>query len=224
MAAYWQEQLHYHVTKSQLSAWNSTLYGMNTRFSWGKGTLRWFLESSWLATQVIMTLVWYNPDPTCLAPQKCGVHFIGRQNSQLIRSHMAMTTLHTSSIPPWGMLQFSARRMGTNSTSPVIPNQSFIPILASLYNFIHPDLEHNTSIKPIVTPGHQSLDAKTQNYMTTNDPYSNSTSWDQHNHKSFLIFACNTNEVVCTLPVYLHNLVATWLNRLPITPEHSSSS
>ena len=96
---------------------------------------------------------------------------------------MVTTTLHTSSISPGGMLQFSARRMGTNSTSPIIPNQSFVPIPASLYNLIHPAPEHNTLIKPTVTPGCQSLDAEIQHAVTTNDPYSNSTSWDQHNHK-----------------------------------------
>ena len=96
---------------------------------------------------------------------------------------MAMTTLHISSSPAWGMFQFSARRMGTNPASPVIPNQSFTPIPASLYNLIHPALEHNTLIKPTVTLEHQSLDAKTQHAMTTNDPYNNSPSWDQHNHK-----------------------------------------
>ena len=96
---------------------------------------------------------------------------------------MAMTTLHTSSIPPWGMLQFSARRMGTNSTSPVIPDQLSVPIPASLYNLIHPAPEHNTLITPTVTPECQSSDAEPQHAMTTNDPYSNSTSWDQHNHK-----------------------------------------
>ena len=34
-----------------------------------------------------------------------------------------------------------------------------------------------------ITPEHQSLDAKPQHAMTTNDPYSNNTCWDQHNHK-----------------------------------------
>ena len=70
MAACWQEQLHYHATKSQLSAQNSILYGLNTKLPLGKGTLRQFLESLWPAIQVIVTLVWYNPNPTCLAPQK----------------------------------------------------------------------------------------------------------------------------------------------------------
>ena len=37
-------------TKSQLTAWNSTPDELNTRLSLGKGTLRWFFESQWLAT------------------------------------------------------------------------------------------------------------------------------------------------------------------------------
>ena len=141
-------------------------------------------------SQVIMTghtghhdLSVVQPNLTCLAPQTCGIHLVGRQNSQLIRSPMVMTPLHTSSIPPWGMLQFSIRRMGTNSTSPVIPNQSFIPIPASLYNLIHPAPEHNSLIKPTVTPENQSSHAKPQHAVTTNDPYNNSTTWDQHNYK-----------------------------------------
>ena len=38
------------------------------------------------------------------------------------------------------------------------------------------------------------------------------------------MFAHNINEVVSTLPVHLHNLVATELNRLLIMPVCSSSS
>ena len=55
-----------------------------------------------------------------LAPQKSVV--LADINSWLIGSLMVTTTLHTSSIPPWGMLWFSTRRMGTNPASPVITN------------------------------------------------------------------------------------------------------
>ena len=37
-------------TKSQLTAWNNTPDELNTRLSWGKGTLRQFFESQWPAT------------------------------------------------------------------------------------------------------------------------------------------------------------------------------
>ena len=52
-----------------------------------------------------------------------------------------------------------------------------------MYNLIHPALESYLEIKAAVTPEHQSSDAKPQYAVTTNDPYSNSTCWDQHNHK-----------------------------------------
>ena len=109
-------------TKSQLTAWNNTPDELNTRLILGKGTLRWLFESQWPATHwghCDLKVSRNYPDPTCLAPQKCG---ICRLSSRLIGSPMATTTLHTSSIPPWGMLQFSTRRMGTNPASPVITN------------------------------------------------------------------------------------------------------
>ena len=188
MAACWQEQLHYHATKSQLSAWNSTLYGLNTRLWQGKGTLRWFLESMWPATQVITTLLWYNPNPTCLAPKKCGIHLVGRLNSQLIRSYMVMTTLHTSSMPPGGMLHFFTGRTGTNHCFSCYHYHSIVPIPASLFLSLSIMLLNNhILIKPAVTLGCQSSDVEPQHTMTKNDPYSNSTSWDQHNHKWFQI-------------------------------------
>ena len=110
-------------TKSQLTAQNNTPDELNTRLSLGKGTLRWFFKSQWLATHRghcdLDNLSENYPNPTCLAPQKM---WHSQINSQLIGSLMAITTLHTSSIPPWGMLLFSARRMGTNPASPVITN------------------------------------------------------------------------------------------------------
>ena len=51
-------------------------------------------------------------------------------------------------IPPWGMLQFSARRMGTNPASPVITKLLLlIPIPACLNNLIHPAPGTHTKIK-----------------------------------------------------------------------------
>ena len=44
-----------------------------------------------------------NPNPAWLAPQNHGIHLVDRLNSQLIGSYMAMATLHTPSIPPWGL-------------------------------------------------------------------------------------------------------------------------
>ena len=44
------------------------------------------------------------PDPTCLAPQTCGgINLVDRIHLQLIRSYMAMATLHIISIPPQGL-------------------------------------------------------------------------------------------------------------------------
>ena len=109
-------------TKSQLTAWNNTPDELNTRLSLRKGTLRCFFELQWPATHWghhDLKMSENYPDPTCLAPQKMW-HL--QTNSWLIGSLMATTTLHTPSIPPWGMLQFSARRMGTNPASPVITN------------------------------------------------------------------------------------------------------
>ena len=109
-------------TKSQLTAWNNTPDELKTRLSLGKGTLRWFFESQWPVTHqdhCDLKVSENYPNPTCLAPQKCG---ICRLSSWLIGSLMATTTLHTSSIPPWGMLWFSARRIGTNPATPVITN------------------------------------------------------------------------------------------------------
>ena len=81
---------------------------------------------------------------------------------------MAMTTLHTPSIPTWGMLQFSTRRMGTN------------PALLSLAVFIHtppsmseqpyPSCSGNQSKnQTAITLECQSLDAMPQHTVTTVD-------------------------------------------------------
>ena len=153
----------------------------------GKGTLRQFVKSQWPATQVIMTLVWYNPNPTCLAPLIHGeILLFDRPNTQPIRFHTVMTTLHTSSIPPWGMLQFSTRRMGTN---PIL--------LSSITNCLYPSqhvwtalsiLLRNTSFKksekiiPALTPKHQSSDAKPQHTMTVYKPYNNSLVGNKTRH------------------------------------------
>ena len=195
MAACWQEQLHYHATKSQLSAKNSTLYGLNTRLSWEKGTLRQFLKSSWPATQVIMTLVWYNPNHTCLAPQKMWCPF-GWQTK--FTTHWVIHgDDHPTHIlhPTQGHASVLCRKHRYQSLFSCYYYHSIVPIPARLFLPLSILLLNNhTLIKPAVTPWHQSLDAKPQHAMTTHSPYSNSTSWDQHKHK--------------------------WL----ITPEHSSSS
>ena len=60
-------------TKSQLTAQNNTPDELNTRLSLGKGTLRWFFESQWLATHQghhDLKVSENYPNPTCLAPQK----------------------------------------------------------------------------------------------------------------------------------------------------------
>ena len=109
-------------TKSQLTARNNTPDELNTRLSLGKGTLRWFFESQWLATHwghCDLKVSEKYPNSTCLTPQKM---WHSQTNSWLIGSLMATTTLHTSSIPPWGMLWFSTRRMDTNPASPFITN------------------------------------------------------------------------------------------------------
>ena len=123
---HWQEQLPQPcpLNHNQLPRTTTSEETFITRLSQGGGTLRWFFESQWLDTH--RRLSWPGPSE-CKLPQpnlsnsskSCGAH---RLNSWLIGSLMATTTLHTSSIPPWGMLQFSARRTGTNPVSPVITN------------------------------------------------------------------------------------------------------
>ena len=112
-------------TKSQPTAQNNTSdETFITGLSQGEGTLRQFFKSQCPDTHRGHRDLDHQsanyPDPTCLNSSKsCGAR---RLNSWLIGSLMVTTTLHTSSIPPWGMLRFSARRMGTNPASPVITN------------------------------------------------------------------------------------------------------
>ena len=128
-----------------------------------------------------MTLVWYNPDPTCLAPPNHGkIHLFDRLNSQLIGFCTAVTTLHTSSIPLGGMHHILCRKDRNHFYSPVQTNHSCVPIPASLFLplFILL-LSHSIFNKPAVTPGHQSSDAEPQHAMTMHNPYNNSINWKQ---------------------------------------------
>ena len=104
---HWQETASLTLlTKSWLTAQNNTPDELNTRLSLGKGTLRQFFESRWPATHQghhDLKVGENYPDPTCLAPQKM---WHSQTNSWLIGSFMVMIILHTSPIPPWGMLQF----------------------------------------------------------------------------------------------------------------------
>ena len=100
------------------------------------------------------------PQPVQLL-KKCGT---SRLNSWLIGSLMATSTLHTSSIPTWGMLQFSTRRMGTNLASPVITNcYHSYPSHPSMSVQPYPSCSRtHTKNHTAVTPGCQSLDAEPQ--------------------------------------------------------------
>ena len=148
-------------TKSPLTAWNNTPDELNTRLSLGKGTLRWFFESQWPATHwgdCDLKVSENYPNPTCLSPQKMWHLQI---NSWLIGSLMVTTTLHTSSIPLWGMLGFSTRRTGTNPASPVIT--VIICTHSSMSEQPYPSCSGtHTKIQMAITPGCQSSDAEPQ--------------------------------------------------------------
>ena len=69
------------------------------------------------------------------------------------------------------------------TVSPAITNCTYVHapgILFLPFSFLLLSL---TLIQTSKTPECQSSDAQPQHIMTTNNPYSNSTSWDQHNHK-----------------------------------------
>ena len=166
------------------SAQNKHALSLAHGSSLGKGTLRQFLESQWPATQIIVTLVWHNPDPTCLAtPNNGKMHLFNRPNTQPIRFHTLMTTLHTSAIPPRGMHQVLCRKDRYQFYSPVVTNKSFVPIPASLFlPFSILLLSYSIFNKLAVTPGNQSLDAKPQHAMTMYKPYNNSLVGNKTRH------------------------------------------
>ena len=174
MAACWQEQLHYHTTKSQLSAWNSKLYELNTRLSLWKDTLRWFFESLWLATHWghhDLKVSRNYPDPTCLAPKKMW-HPLGWQTK--FTTHWVINgNDHPTHIlhPTQGHALVLCRKDRYQFCSPVQTNHSFIPIPASLFLPLSILLLNiDILIKPAVTLGHQCSDAEPRHTMTTNDP------------------------------------------------------
>ena len=212
-------------TKSQLTAWNNTPDELNTRLSLGKGTLRQFFESQWLATHqghCDLKVSENYPNPTCLAPQKiCG--FADWIHSSLGHSWWQPLYTHPPSHP------------GACFGS---PQEGWVPILLlllSLTVFIrtHPSMSEqpypscsgtHTKNQTAITPRHQSSDAKPQQpwpqmTLTVIVPVGINTTI---NDLRFCMH--NTNDIIGTLPVYLHNFLVTQLNRLPITPEHFSSS
>ena len=143
-----------------------------------------------------------------------------RLNSWLIGSLMVTTTLHTSSIPPWGMLWFSARRTGTNPASPVITKLlSFIPIPACLNNLIHPAPEpvqkSNWNYPRISVLRCRASAAMTTTDPTVIEPVGINTTI-KNNKKSCVQYNYDN---IGTRPVYCNNFLVTQLNRLSITPE-----
>ena len=108
-------------TKSQLTAWNNT---SDETFITGLVTGGGHLGAVFRVTVTgHSSEVHHDLDHQSAnlsnSSKSCGARGL---NSWLIGSLMVTTTLHTSSIPPWGMLWFSARRKGTNPASPVITN------------------------------------------------------------------------------------------------------
>ena len=152
-------------TKSQPTARNNTSgETFMTGLSQGEGTLRRFFESQWPDTHRGHRDLDHQsanyPAQLSNSSKSCGTR---RLSSWLIGSLMATTTLHTSSIPPWGMFRFSARRTGTNPASPVItncyhsyPSQHVWTTLSILLR--NPYKKNQTTI----TPEHQSSDAESQ--------------------------------------------------------------
>ena len=157
---------------------------LNTRLSLGKGTLRQFFESQWLASHqghCDLKVSRNYPDPTCLAPQKCGICIL---SSWLVGQWPLYT--HPPSHPGACFSSLQER------WAPILL------LLLSLAYFIHTHPSKSVQTYPscsvtqsrnqaTITPECQSSDAKPQYAMTTNDPYSNSTCWVQHNHKWFQI-------------------------------------
>ena len=133
-----------------------------------------------------MTFIEINPNQTCLTPQNCGgIHLVGRLNSQVMRSYMVMTTLHTPSIPPQGLHMLFFTGKDSYQALLLLLSLTVHTCLSQQFYFFHFSflILSLTLIQTSNTPECQSLDAEPQNTMTINDPYSNSTSWDQHNCK-----------------------------------------
>ena len=71
------------------------------------------------------------------------------------------------------------------TASPAITSCTHVPSPAILFLPFSFLLLSLSIIRTSKTMEFQSLDAEPQHAVTTNDCYSNSTSWDQHNHKWF---------------------------------------
>ena len=69
------------------------------------------------------------------------------------------------------------------TASPAITNCIYVPAPAIIFLPFSFLLLSLSLIQTNNNPEHQSLDAEPQHAISTNDPHSNSTSWDQHNHK-----------------------------------------
>ena len=142
-------------------------------YHWGKAPWGVF-ESQWPATHWDhhdLKVSENYPNPTCLAPQKMWcpfawqtkftIHWIIHGNDH--PTHI----LH----PTQGHASVLCRKDRYQFCSPVITNQSFVPIPASLsLPFSILLLNNHILIRPAATLGHQSLDAKPQHAMTTNNP------------------------------------------------------
>ena len=121
---------------------------LNTRLSLGKGTLRQFFKSRWLATHwghCDLKVSENYPDPTCLAPQK-----MWHLQTKFTAHWVTHGDNHSTQIlhPTLGhalVLHKKDRYQSCFSCYHWL--FTFVPIPASLYNLIHPALEPKLKIK-----------------------------------------------------------------------------
>ena len=142
---------------------------------------------------------------------------------------MATTTLHIPSIPPWGMLQFSARRAGTNPASPVItncycsyPSQHIWTTLSILLQ--NPYKKSNHNYPQDISLQMPSLSGHDHNWPLQYSYRWNGTTIKKKIKNKLFLHAVRNDSIRYQLPSYHHNLVEMWLIMLPMTPRFSVSS
>ena len=188
MAVCWQEQLHYHhATWSQLSVQNNTLYGL-PKLIMGERHLE---VVSWVIVTSLTgdcNLGWDQPWPNLSSSSKPWFNPFGWQTK--FTTHWVIHgddhpthTLHPTLGIAYALLHQEGQVPIT--ASPTITNCTYVPTPAILFLPFSFLLLSLTLIQTCNTPECQSLDAVPWHTVTTNDTYSNSTSWDQHNHKWF---------------------------------------
>ena len=189
MAACWQEQLHYHATKSQLSAQNkhtlmpTKAINMRSHTVWIIVTLIKCvsLKSQWLAFTGHSDLSMSNqPHPRGTSYSKYGIHLVRHTKS---KAHWVMLSDdHPTHIlhPTWGIAYALLHQEGQISqcASPVITNCSFIPASAILFLPFSFLLLSLTFKQTSNYPGMSVLrcwDSACHDHMW---PYSNCIKWD----------------------------------------------